>query len=218
MLDYFIPLPFYFLLFTFYFLLSTFYFLLQNMKSISVFCGSSKGFSSVYEESAKTVGKTFAENKIQLVYGAGNVGLMGVMADAVLQAGGTVLGVIPQFLKDWEVCHTGLTELIVTETMHERKWILEERSDGVIVLPGGYGTLDEFFEILTWKQLRLHNKPIGILNVNGYYDLLLSHVKTMAKEGFLKESNIMLFKVAGNVEELLRLMDLPVNVEAGKWI
>ncbi len=188
------------------------------MKSICVFCGSSKGFSPVYEEAARAVGKAFAERNIQLVYGAGNVGLMGVTADAALQAGGEVLGVIPQFLKDWEVWHQGLTELIVTETMHERKWILEERSDAVMVLPGGYGTLDEFFEILTWKQLRLHNKPIGILNVNGYYDPLLTHVKMMAKEGFLKESNILLFKVADNVEELLRLMEQPVSVEAGKWL
>jgi len=188
------------------------------MKSICVFCGSSKGYSPEYEISARLAGQTLAEKKIQLVYGAGNVGLMGVMADAALQAGGEVLGIIPKFLKDWEVCHTGLTELIVTETMHQRKWIMEERSDGMIVLPGGYGTLDEFFEILTWKQLRLHNKPIGVLNVKGYYDSLLLHVKQMAKEGFLKESNMGLFRVADNLEELLRLMELPINVEAGKWL
>ncbi len=188
------------------------------MKSICVFCGSSKGFSPKYEQAARQLGLTFAQNNIQLVYGAGNVGLMGVIADAVLGEGGKVVGVIPKFLKDWEVCHTGLTELIVTQTMHERKWILEERSEGVIVLPGGYGTLDEFFEILTWKQLRLHNKPIGILNVDGYYDPLLEHVKKMAKEGFLQESNMLLFRVSNNIEELLEKMAQPINIEGGKWL
>ena len=123
------------------------------MKSICIFCGSSKGYSKVYEEVAKHLGIMLAKKGIRIVYGAGNVGLMGVVADAALSADGEVLGVIPQFLKEWEVCHTGLTELVVTETMHQRKWVMEERSDGVIVLPGGYGTLDEFFEILTWKQL-----------------------------------------------------------------
>ena len=192
--------------------------LLKIMKSICVFCGSSKGYSAIYEKSAKQLGTTLAKKNRRLVYGAGNVGLMGVIADAALAAGGEVLGVIPQFLKEWEVCHTGLTELVVTKTMHERKWIMEERSDGVIVLPGGFGTLDEFFEILTWKQLRLHNKPIGLLNVNGYYDPLLAHVEMMAKEGFLKESNFFLFCVSDDVEELLGKMAKPINVEGGKWV
>jgi uncharacterized protein (TIGR00730 family) len=128
------------------------------MNSLCVFCGSSTGFENVYTETAHRLGQILAEKNIRLVYGAGNIGLMGIIADAVLEAGGQVLGVIPDFLKAKEVCHTGLTELIVTQTMHQRKQIMEEASDGFIVLPGGYGTLDEFFEILTWKQLHLHRK------------------------------------------------------------
>ncbi len=152
------------------------------------------------------------------MYGAGNIGLMGVIADAVLDGGGKVLGVIPSFLKEKEVCHTKLTELVVTETMHERKWIMEERSDAVIVMPGGFGTLDEFFEILTWKQLRLHAKPIGILNVDGYFDQLLDMVRHMVKEGFVRESNLGLFTVSDDIGELLGKMTRPVDLGAEKWL
>lgn len=188
------------------------------MKSICVYCGSSKGFSSDYSDAATELGKTLADKKIQLVYGAGNVGLMGVIADAVLKEGGHVLGVIPRFLKEWEVCHDGLTELIVTETMHERKSIMEKRSDGIIMMPGGFGTLDEFFEILTWKQLKLHNMPIGVLNVNGYYDSIMEHVRKMSKEGFLKESNLDLFCISSTVEGLLQKMAASGSVGGGKWV
>ena len=186
------------------------------MKSICVFCGSSKGFSPIYSEVAEKLGQSFAAKGIKLVYGAGNVGLMGVIADAVLGEGGEVLGVIPNFLKEREVCHTRLTELVVTETMHERKQIMEERSDGVIVMPGGYGTLDEFFEMLTWKQLHRHNKPIGILNVNGYYDPLMAHVQKMVEEGFLKEANVHLFCVSDSIEELIQKMTDSANNKGGK--
>lgn len=188
------------------------------MKSICIFCGSSKGFSPIYSEAARHVGKLLAKKNILLVYGAGNVGLMGEAADAALAAGGKVLGVIPGFLKKWEVCHSGLTELIVTETMHQRKWIMEERSDAVIVLPGGFGTLDEFFEILTWKQLKLHHKPIGLLNINGFYDSLIAHARKMTEEGFIKESNLELFCVAKTIEELLDKMEKPANISGGKWL
>ena len=189
------------------------------MKSICVFCGSSKGHSPKYSENARHVGRLFAERDIMLVYGAGNIGLMGEAADAALSAGGKVLGVIPGFLKELEVCHTGLTELIITDTMHQRKWIIEERSDAVVVLPGGFGTLDEFFEILTWKQLKLHNKPIGILNVDGFYDPLLAHIKMLSKEGFLRESNLSLFCVADTIEGLLEIMENPqMKLEEGKWL
>ena len=140
------------------------------------------------------------------------------MADAALEAGGQVTGVIPHFLKRKEVCHTGLSELVVTDTMHEGKWIMAERSDGAILLPGGFGTLDEFFEILTWKQLNLIVKPIGILNVNGYYDALLEHCRIMAKEGFLKESNLSLFCSANNFEELLQKMKDSPNHKVVKWL
>ena len=188
------------------------------MKSICVFCGSSKGSSPKYAKLARHIGKSLADQKIKLVYGAGNIGLMGEAADAALKAGGEVLGVIPKFLKHKEVCHPGLTELVVTTTMHERKWIMDERSDGVIVLPGGFGTLDEFFEILTWKQLGLLSKPIGILNVDGFYDHLIAHAQHMVNEGFVRQSNLDLYCVADNLTELLEIMKVPSNQKEEKWL
>ncbi len=188
------------------------------MNSIAVFCGANTGFDPAYAAAAREIGQTFAEQKILTVYGAGNVGLMGVLADAALEAGGKVLGVIPDFLKEKEVCHTGLTELIVTRTMHERKQVMAERSDGFIILPGGFGTLDEFFEILTWRQLRLHNKPIGILDVGGFYQHLLAHVRLMWEKGLLRESNLRLFCVADSLPELLAKMGETVDVGEGKWM
>ncbi|MBI5915432.1 MAG: TIGR00730 family Rossman fold protein [Bacteroidetes bacterium] len=188
------------------------------MKSISVFCGSNFGFHPHFAETARLVGTTLAGQGIRTVYGAGNIGLMGELADAALAAGGNVLGVIPAFLKEKEVCHTGLTELIVTQTMHQRKQIMEENSDGFLVLPGGFGTLDEFFEILTWRQLRLHNKPIGILNTVGFYDHLLGHIRQMWEQGFLREANLSLVVAADNLPELLEKMVLPVNQVAEKWL
>ena len=188
------------------------------MKSISVFCGANKGFDPVYAAAAVEIGQTFAQRKIRTVYGAGNVGLMGILADAALENGGEVLGVIPDFLKKKEVCHTGLTELIVTRTMHERKQIMADRSDGFIILPGGFGTLDEFFEILTWRQLRLHNKPIGILDVGGFYQHLLAHINNMLEKGFLRDANLHLFTVADNLPDLLKKMADPVNLVEDKWL
>jgi len=189
-----------------------------DMKSLCVFCGSSKGFNPIYIEVARQLGLTLAQRQIRLVYGAGNIGLMGVLADAVLEAGGEVLGVIPEFLVVKEVCHAGLTELVVTQTMHQRKQIMEERSDGVLVLPGGYGTLDEFFEILTWKQLHLHNKPVGLLNVGGFYDSLLAHFQKMHGEGFIRPANLDLVVVAESIEDLLVKIEQPVVAEVDKWL
>ncbi len=173
------------------------------MQSLCVFCGSSKGFQPVFAETAQQLGRLLARRNIRLVYGAGNVGLMGILADAVLEGGGEVLGVIPDFLKKKEVCHTGLTELAVTQTMHERKAIMAERSDAFLVLPGGFGTLDEMFEILTWKQLHLHRKPIGLLNLGGFYDHLLGQVRQMHTAGFIKNANLDLLIAHHDVEELL---------------
>jgi uncharacterized protein (TIGR00730 family) len=190
----------------------------MKLKSISVFCGANKGFDPAYAAAAREIGQTFAQQGILTVYGAGNVGLMGVLADAALKAGGEVLGVIPDFLQKKEVCHTGLTELIVTHTMHERKQIMAERSDGFIILPGGFGTLDEFFEILTWRQLRLHSKPIGILDIGGFYQHLLAHVRQMWEMGLLREANLQLFCVADNLPELLEKMAIPVNIAEDKWL
>ena len=156
------------------------------MKSIAVFCGSSSGANPIYSAVTKQLGEVLAEQDITLVYGAGNVGLMGIVADAVLNKGGKVIGTIPKFLEDKEVAHYGLTELIVTDTMHQRKEKMAEVAEGILVLPGGIGTLDEFFEIFTWQQLGLHSKPIGVLNINGYYNYLLKHIDHMVQEEFLK--------------------------------
>ncbi len=190
----------------------------MNLKSIAVFCGANKGFDPAYAAAAREIGQTFAQQDILTVYGAGNVGLMGILADSALEAGGKVLGVIPDFLKEKEVWHRGLTELVVTRTMHERKQIMAERSDGFIILPGGFGTLDEFFEILTWRQLRLHNKPIGVYDVGGFYQHLLAHVRQMWERGFLREENLSLFVVADKLPELLEKMAKPVNISADKWL
>ena len=156
------------------------------MNSIAVFCGSSPGINPQYAAATEQLGHAMAEQAITLVYGAGNVGLMGAVADAVLEKKGKVIGTIPQFLVDKEVAHYGISELIITETMHERKQKMVDVAEGVIVLPGGIGTLDEFFEMFTWQQLGLHDKPIGILNVNGFYDHILKHIQHMVQEGFLK--------------------------------
>ena len=188
------------------------------MKSVAIFCGSSKGHLPIYGKVAQQLGYELAERKIEVVYGAGNVGIMGIVADATLEKGGRILGVIPQFLKEWEVCHEGLTELIVTETMHERKAIMAERSDGFIILPGGFGTLDEFFEILTWGQLHLHEKPIGVLNVGGFYDHILAHAQHLFERGFVRENNLKLFCVADNIEELLSKMERFKTTKEGKWV
>jgi uncharacterized protein (TIGR00730 family) len=142
---------------------------LQKMKSICVFCGSSNGDDPQFIETARNLGKALAESGITLVYGGANVGLMGAVADASLDSGGSVIGALPQFLQGKEIAHTGLTELILCETMHQRKTKMFELSQGFIALPGGFGTLEEVVEILTWQQLGLHKYPVGFLNVNGFF-------------------------------------------------
>lgn len=159
------------------------------MKSITVFCASSIGKNERYAETARAVGKMLADQDITLVYGGGRVGLMGVVADAALQSGGKVIGVIPRFLATAEIAHKGLTELMMVESMHQRKLKMSELCEGVIALPGGFGTLEELTEMLTWSQLRLHAKPIGILNVDGYYDHLQHLFDHMVREELLKPEN-----------------------------
>jgi uncharacterized protein (TIGR00730 family) len=188
------------------------------MKNIAVYCGSSKGTNEIYEQIANEVGLYFAKNDMTLIYGAGSVGLMGIVADATLQNGGLVKGIIPQFLMDLEVGHNELTELFVTENMHERKKIMCELADGIIALPGGYGTLDELFEMLTWSQLGLHEMPIGILNVNGFYDPLLAMVQKMVDEGFLKKENQDLIIVDENIDSLIQKMKSEERPMALKWL
>ncbi|MFE4426536.1 TIGR00730 family Rossman fold protein [Peribacillus butanolivorans] len=157
------------------------------MKTLAVFCGSSKGASTVYLEAAKKLGKELAKRNITLVYGGACVGIMGAVADSVLEAGGKVIGVMPSFLEKREISHKNLTELIVVDSMHERKAKMAELADGFIALPGGPGTLEEFFEIFTWAQLGLHHKPCGLLNINHYYDPLVALFNHMSDEQFLHE-------------------------------
>jgi uncharacterized protein (TIGR00730 family) len=188
------------------------------MKRITVFCGSSFGTEKQYEEQAYLLGKTLAERNIGLVYGGANVGLMGAVADGAIENKGEVIGVLPHFLQNKEIAHEGLTELILVETMHERKTKMSDLTDGVITLPGGFGTLEEFFEMLTWAQLGLHQKPIGILNVNGFYNELLALMDTMVKKGFLKAINRNMLLTSENIDDLLNQMESYEAPDVSKWI
>jgi uncharacterized protein (TIGR00730 family) len=188
------------------------------MKRITVFCGSSSGTETIFTSQATLLGETLAKRNIELVYGGANVGLMGAVADGVLNNGGKAIGVLPNFLRSKEIAHQQLTELILVDTMHERKTKMNDLSDGVIALPGGFGTLDELFEMLTWGQLGLHNKPIAILNVNGYYDALIVFIQTMVDKGLLKEVNQQMLLVSDSIEVLLDKMGKYVPPTVGKWI
>ncbi|WP_312400077.1 TIGR00730 family Rossman fold protein [Chryseobacterium sp.] len=188
------------------------------MKSITVFCGSSFGSDEIYKEQATLLGETLAKQNIQLIYGGADVGLMGAVADGTLNAGGKVIGVLPHFLQSKEIAHKQLTELILVETMHERKTKMNELCDGVIVLPGGYGTLEEFFEMITWAQLGLHKKPIAVLNIDGFYDDLIKLVQTMVDKGFLKQINRDMLLISNDIDELLDMMKNYEAPTVGKWI
>lgn len=177
------------------------------MKSITVFCGAAAGYNKIYSETATEVGARLASRGIHVVFGGGKIGLMGAVADGALRAGGKVTGVIPTFLKTKEVAHDALTEMLVVQTMHERKTKLQELCDGFIALPGGFGTLEELFEVLTWAQLGLHHKPIGLLNVNGYYDHLVNLLEHMNKEGILSTKSYQMLIVESDLEALLAAMD-----------
>lgn len=188
------------------------------MKRVTIFCGSSFGTDEVFEEQAYLVGKTLAKESIELVYGGAKVGLMGAVANGVLENNGTVIGVLPTFLKKVEIAHDNLTELILVETMHQRKTKMDELSDGTIALPGGFGTLEEFFEMLTWAQLGLHKKPIALLNINGFYNDLLHFIQNMVDKGFLKQTNRDMLLVSDNIEDLLHQMKNYQAPSVGKWI
>ncbi|WP_035647143.1 TIGR00730 family Rossman fold protein [Flavobacterium sp. ASV13] len=188
------------------------------MKNITVFCGSSFGTDEIFREQAELLGKTLAKENIGLVYGGANVGLMGAVADGALSENGTVIGVLPNFLRSKEIAHLGLTELFVVESMHERKTKMNDLCDGVIALPGGFGTLEELFEMLTWSQLGLHKKPIAILNINGFYDSLIELTENMVEKGLLKDVNQQMLLVSDNIEDLLNKMKNYVPPTVGKWI
>ncbi|TDM03619.1 TIGR00730 family Rossman fold protein [Macrococcus carouselicus] len=177
------------------------------MKSVAVFCGSRSG-AEIYTHQAQSLGRYLAENHIRLIYGGGNVGLMGTIADSVLEHGGEVIGVIPQFLCDKEVAHDRLTELHIVGTMHDRKKMMADLSDGFIMMPGGAGTLEEFFEIFTWAQLNLHNKPIGVYNIEGYYQTLRQMLTEMHDKGFLDERYLTLATFEDQPDLLIESMTL----------
>lgn len=162
---------------------------MQKLKSICVYCGANFNGDETLKQAIADLAKTITAQNIGLVYGGGSVGVMGVIADEMLKLGGTVTGVIPQFLMDKEVGHKGITQMIITENMHQRKQKMADLSDGFVILPGGFGTLEEFFEVLTWLQLGLHAKPIGVLNVAGFYDPLFAQMDMMVKHRFLKQTN-----------------------------
>lgn len=193
---------------------------MTGISSVCVYCGSSDKVKESYRQAAVDLGTKLAARDMELVYGGGRVGLMGLVADGVIQGGGKVYGVIPRFLDNLEVAHEGVTELVLTENMHERKMLMAERADGFIVLPGGLGTLDETFEILTWKQLRLHDKPVVILNIDGYWDALVELIHNQVNENFAKPANLDLFVVVNSVEEALEALDkspAPTHEIASKW-
>ena len=173
------------------------------IRSICVFCGASTGRAEAYADAARAVGATLAARGIRLVYGGGRLGLMGAVADAALAAGGEVVGVIPRGLVDRELAHPGLDELVIVETLHERKFEMEERADAFLALPGGLGTLEELAEVLSWAQLDLHAKPIGLLDVDGYFRTLEGFLDHAAREGFVAERHRRLLLRAGTVEDLL---------------
>lgn len=173
------------------------------ISSLAVFCGSKTGNNPLYAKHAAALGQLLAENHITLIYGGGHVGLMGILADAVMKHGGRATGVIPQKLVEWERQHDKITELIVVDDMHTRKKTMYSLCDAALVLPGGLGTLDEFFEMLTWNQLSIHDKPIFILNSGGFYDRLLEHISRIEEQGFLFESDVKRITVISSPEEMI---------------
>lgn len=188
------------------------------MKRVCVFCGSSVGNQAIYRDVAVAMGSLLASRGIGLVYGGGHVGLMGVVADAVLAGGGEVIGVIPQALADREIAHSGLTELRVVDSMHTRKAMMADLSDAFIAMPGGVGTFEEFFEAVTWTQLGLHRKPCGLLNAGGFYTALAVFIDQAVTEGFIKPVHRAFIVVDDNPERLLDTLAKVELPDVPKWI
>ncbi len=177
------------------------------MSSVCVYCGSSNRVAEKYKLSAQAIGKELARRKLHVVFGGGRVGLMGIMSGAALEEGGTVIGIIPEHIREDEIPCDNLTELHIVPDMHTRKRMMVERSDAFIILPGGFGTLDELFEILTWKKLKLHNDPVIIFNQDGYWDEMIALVKKTVTEGFSKPIDLSLFEVVTSVEGVFAALD-----------
>ncbi|GAA0840903.1 MAG: TIGR00730 family Rossman fold protein [Cupriavidus sp.] len=187
------------------------------MKAVCVYCGSSPGVRPEYAEVAKVLGKTMAEQGLALVYGGGKVGLMGIVADSVLAHGGMAIGIIPDALMQKEVGHRGLTELHVVRNMHERKQMMADRADAFIAMPGGVGTFEELFETFTWAQLGYHDKPVGLLNVAGFYDGMLAFLSHAVSEGFLKQVHADMLHVSSSPSGLLGKLAAAPRVRVDKW-
>jgi uncharacterized protein (TIGR00730 family) len=183
------------------------------IRNIAVFCASADGSRSIYRDVAEDLGRALAAHNIGLVYGGSNVGLMKAVADATLNAGGKVIGVIPEVLVDLEVAHHGISELHITSTMHTRKALMSEKADAFLALPGGFGTFEELFEVLAWHTLKLHAKPILLLNINGFYDKLLSFFDHCVREGMLKQKNRELLLVADTVDDAFAQLQLHTIID-----
>jgi uncharacterized protein (TIGR00730 family) len=190
----------------------------MSIKSICVYCGSSIGGLDAYANAAKALAQQLVAKDMALVYGGGNVGLMGVVADEVLRLGGHVTGVIPQALMDKEVGHTGLSKLHIVKNMHERKAMMAELSDGFIAMPGGVGTLEELFEVFTWAQLGFHQKPLGVLNVHGFYDSLLAFLSQTVQAGFLKSEHLDILFNDADPAKLLKHFEQYRPLHVNKWL
>ncbi len=191
---------------------------MNQLKSICVYCGSSSGRSAAYASSARVLAHSLVNRNITLVYGGASIGIMGLLADQVLQLGGQVIGVIPKALAHKELMHKNLTELHITESMHERKMLMAELADGFIALPGGIGTLEEMFEIWTWAQLGIHNKPCGLLNIDGYYDTLIQFLDHMLAEQFVKKRQHELLIIASQPEKLLEIFINYQAIRTTPWL
>lgn len=175
---------------------------MSEIKSVCVYCGSSARVDQVYKDAASELGRTIAENGWNVVYGGGRVGLMGLVADSALGAGGKVFGVIPKHIQAREIDHTELTELHIVDSMHIRKQMMVDRADAFVILAGGLGTLDEFFELLTWKQLGLHDKPIVMVNIHGYWDKMIEAIRHLAAEKFMRAEDLTMYQVVDNVSDV----------------
>ena len=179
----------------------------MKINSLAVFCGSKNGNNPVYTEHAKELGKLLAKNNITLIYGGGGTGIMGAVADAMMESGGKVIGIITKKLVDWEHQHEGITDLSIVDDMHIRKQKMYDLCDAAVILPGGVGTLDEFFEMVTWNQLSIHDKKIYIINSDNFFDFLLKHIQQMEKQGFLYESVLERITVLDEPEQLFQYLN-----------
>ena len=188
------------------------------MKSVCVYCGASPGISNDYALAAKQLAASLVSQQLSLIYGGGNVGLMGILADEVLRLGGEVTGVIPQALMDKEVGHNGLSKLHIVANMHQRKALMADLSDAFIAMPGGIGTLEELFEVMTWAQLGFHQKPIGLLNINSFYDGLLQFLQHTSEQGFLRTNHLNILLSEAVPDTLLHRLRTYVAIPTRKWI